>query len=170
MLPSQEILNEYFRYDQETGKLYWKKKSARKIIVGDEAGNLKPHGYIYIKFLGKDYRAHRIIYRMVYGDFNESLQIDHINGIRNDNRLVNLRLVTHQENSKNMSLSFRNTSGEIGIYWYKKYNKWRVNIKVNGKNKHIGYFTDFEEAIKARDKAYKEYDFHLNHGRSKVSV
>lgn len=84
-------------------------------------------------------------------------QVDHINMRGWDNRRDNLRLANNNQNMMNRKKLKSNTSGEKGIDWYKKYNKWRVRITVNGKPIHIGYFILLEDAKKAWKKAAEKY-------------
>lgn len=74
-----------------------------------------------------------------------------------DNRKSNLEIVTHSQNMMNMSIPKHNTSGRIGVGWNKCKNKWRAYICVNGKTMHIGYFKNFEDAVKARQEAEIKY-------------
>lgn len=156
----------YFRYDQSTGKLYWRLSKGRS-LKGSEAGSLdKSSGYVCIRLDGKLYQAHRIIWEMFNGPIPEGMQIDHINHIRCDNRLINLRLVTQKENRKNNSRQKNNTSGIAGVYWDKNRGKWHVQIKLDGKTRALGRFDDFFEACCARKSAERFLGFHINHGRS----
>lgn len=120
-------------------------------------------GYSVIQFKGKQSLTHRVAWFLTHGYWAK--EIDHINGNRNDNRLVNLRSVTRIENSKNACISKRNTSGYIGVGFDKKRNKWTASINVNYKRKALGYFDKKDEAITARKEAEVKYDFHVNHGR-----
>lgn len=158
----------YFRYDQSTGKLYWKlSKSKSRFPKGSEAGYLdKSSGYVCVTLDGKIYRSHRIIWEMFNGPIPKGMQIDHVNHIRCDNRLVNLRLVTQEENRKNISRQKNNTSGITGVYWDKSRGKWHVQIKLNGKTRGLGRFDDFFEACCARKSAERFLGFHPNHGRT----
>jgi len=97
------------------------------------------------------------------GEWPEN-QVDHINHIRNDNRWINLREVTHQENNKNCSLRVTNTSGFMGICWDTSRGLWKSQIMVDGKTKYLGRFKDKKQAIKARQEANILYNFHENHG------
>lgn len=173
-LPSQAMLNKILRYDGE--KLFWRE---RPVDMFEAAGEAKrwntryageeafttdgDNGYKQGRIFGRKYLAHRIIWKLVHGTDPE--QVDHINGIRDDNRIENLRSVTSQENLKNQKMCSNNTSGVMGVYWYKRLGKWSARIMVAGKNKHLGYFTDKFDAIKARKNAEKEHGFHTNHGR-----
>ena len=84
----------------------------------------------------KPYKAHRVIWKMVYG--SDPHYIDHINGDRTDNRISNLRSVTKAQNNRNKRLRSDNKSGVTGVHWYNPRNKWRVDVRYNGKTKHIG--------------------------------
>lgn len=92
--------------------------------------------------------------------------IDHINGNTQDNRLINLREVSHSENVKNARRRNDNTSGVSGVHWEKRRNKWRAYIKVANRRKYLGYFENFTDAVAARRAAEKLYNFHPNHGRA----
>ena len=158
---NQKILKKYLIYDPETGVFKWK-IARQRIKVGDVAGTLRSDGYIQIKLFNKLYLAHRLAWLYVNGEFPED-SMDHINGIKNDNRVANLRAVTHTENMRNRSLQSSNTSGHTGVYWYKekKEKKWRVRVK----NIDYGYFKYKQDAIKKSKEVYKELGFHKNHGR-----
>jgi hypothetical protein len=84
-------------------------------------------------------------------------QIDHINRIRTDNRISNLREVSHKQNHQNRSKSSHNTSGHSGVSWYKQKSRWRAQITHNQKDIHLGLFTNLEDAIAARKAAEKLY-------------
>ena len=99
-------MNQYFDY--RDGKLYWKVSTAQRIKVGQEAGTKLPSGYVRVRINKKRIMAHRIIWEMHYGKIPDSLQIDHINGVKDDNRIENLQLVTAKQNQqrKNYSKGF----------------------------------------------------------------
>jgi thiamine pyrophosphokinase len=88
---------------------------------------------------------HRVINKTPYG-----FETDHINGDRLDNRQCNLRTATHQQNQINRHHQKNNTSGVIGVNWNKNAGKWQACIKINGKNKHLGYFSNKNDAINTR--------------------
>jgi len=137
----------------------WNTKFAGKI-----AGTVNNNGYVRINNFGKLYQAHRLAFLYMEGTYPDE-QVDHIDHNRGNNKWSNLRPATHSENSRNLSLSSRNTSNIIGVYWYKGYQKWRAAIKINGKFKHIGYFSKKTDATKARKQAEIKYGFHANHGQ-----
>ena len=133
------------------GHLYWLKSRGNR-LAGDQAGCLETNGYRTIKVNRKLYKEHRLIFLMfnpTWDIFDYSLEIDHINCERNDNRIENLRLVTRQENAFNETKS-------KGYNWHKRRQKFRARIKINGEDKHLGYFDNEEDARSAYLKAKKE--------------
>ncbi len=181
-LPSPETLRKLLRYEPETGKLFWRE---RGIDWFEDGGHTAQHnmrswnsryagkealtavntdGYRRGTIFGTRYYAHRIIWTIVHGEWPQD-ELDHINGNPSDNRLENLRVVTHQENGRNQKLYCSNTSGVVGVSWHKRDETWRAEIKVDGKKIHLGYFDSFDDAVAARAAAEIELGFHANHGR-----
>lgn len=109
-------------------------------------------GYMQITILHKRYMAHRLMWNHVHGEIPEGLEIDHINGKKTDNRIENLRLVTHKQNQENWRQApvTNVTSGVKGVSFYPSSMKWRAQIKHNNRNHHLGYF----ESIDAAQSAY----------------
>ena len=159
MLTRKE-LKRLLHYDPETGEFTWRVNRRGTVRAGDVAGNLHPSGYIRIHINGRDYRAHRLAWLYIYGKWPK-YEIDHINHIRNDNRIVNLREASCGDNNRNQKLQSNNTSGVTGVSWYKLIQKYRVMIQ----QRHIGYYDTFEEAVKVRKAAEKKHGFHKNHGK-----
>jgi hypothetical protein len=149
-----ENVAEFFHY--QDGKLFWR-VSRGAARAGDEAGCLKSDGYIHIKINGESYVAHRIIWVLHYGEIPSGLQIDHINGDRADNRIENLRLATHTENSRNQKINKDNSCGLKGVSFNKSREKYSSQIQVNGKQKFLGYFTCPEDAHRAYIVAANQY-------------
>ena len=159
-------VNDYLSYDELSGNLIWQFKSSRKVIVGSVAGcKCKRDGYIKVRFDNKLYMAHRIIWEAVVGKIPEGMQIDHINHDRSDNRMENLRVVTHIENGMNQSMYVRNKSGVTGVSWQSRDKKWRAVISKDRKVISLGYFNNFDDAVVARLSAEIEFGYHVNHGR-----
>lgn len=175
-LPSQEELLSLLRYEPETGKLFWRERSEAMFDVkwqhktwnsrwsGKEAFTSLGDGYKRGSLFGQFVFAHRIIWKMVYGE-DPGGQIDHLNGDRADNRLQNLRVVDDAGNRKNQSIPKDNTSGRIGVHWHRAAKKWAAGIFSNGKSVHLGVFADFDDAVRARTAAEREFGFHENHGK-----
>ena len=137
-------LRNLLAYDPTTGHFTWKQRVAKCIHIGDKAGNPNKTGYVTIGLQKKVYKAHRLAWLHVHGDWPDGL-IDHINGVKSDNRLFNLRVVNETGNSENVRRpNKRNKSGFMGVIWFQ--NKWRANITINKKTKWLGDYTTPEEA------------------------
>jgi len=160
---TQKELRELLDYDSHTGVFKWK-VSFQNRVKGDVAGCIdKESGYIKIRLKGKLYRAHRLVWLYVYGKWPN--KIDHLNHIRDDNSLFNLREASSTENSRNQSKRKDNTSGYVGVTWNKARKKWKAQIRLKDTVKFLGYFQELEDAIKARKEAESKYKFHENHGK-----
>ena len=161
---TQDRLKELLRYDSDTGVFTWRVTSGNGIAIGDKAGFTRPNGAIYINLRGRRYMAHRLAWLYVHGEWPEH-DIDHIDHDPSNNRIVNLRSVTHQENGKNQSLSKLNKSGVSGVSFHKQTGKWTAQIFNNRKRIYLGVFVDKFIAICARKSAENKYGYHANHGR-----
>lgn len=153
--PEKNIIEHLFYYVD--GNLFWKNPSSLRVKNGTLAGYLDKKGYQIVCISGKNYRVHRLIWILHNGDISENLQIDHINGIKNDNRIENLRLSTNSQNACNVGKKINNTSGVKNVCWNKEIEKWAAYITVNGKTKHLGYFIDKNNAIDVATKSRKLY-------------
>ena len=165
-----EEVAKLFTYDRETGVLYWRIRDRNTIRHNYVAGSSKGtrDGYRRVRVNGKICQEHRVIMMLCFGHIPENAEIDHINHIRNDNRLVNLRFVTRGENLKNQSVSSKNTSGVTGVCFIKRLQKYVAQIKVNRKAIHLGYFETLEEAAAARAEANLKFNFNNNHGKGRA--
>jgi hypothetical protein len=158
-----ERLHDLLRFDPETGRFEWK-VPRRGVKRGSQPGTLRPDGYLQINLDGRVYKTHRLAWLAHYGEWPSGF-IDHINGDPTDNRIANLRSVSPAGNAQNQKLRCTNTSGEQGITWFARDNKWWVKLTKERRVIHIGYFDDMRDAVIARDAAYKAAGFHKNHGR-----
>ena len=140
---TQELLKHYFDYKDD--HLYWKNvvHLNQSKLIGQKAGFIHPTGYRHITFMGKQHKAHRLIWLYVYGEMPK--EIDHINGDRQDNRLENLRSVTRSQNQFNKAMAQNNTSGYRGVSWHKKSQQWVIRVCANGKSM-VKYVKDLELA------------------------
>ena len=155
-------------FEYLNGGLFWSISPSRGVKSGDPAGYKHPYGYLHVRYKGKNYKVHRIVWEMHYGPIPEGMTVDHINHVRDDNRIENLRVVSMHENNKNASRRDDNTTGVTGVYWRKDRNEWQAKIYTDGKQVHIGYFVNFQSAVNARLAAEKEFGFHQNHGNPKI--
>lgn len=183
-LPSQDVLNQLLRYDPETGKLFWRERPSSFFSDGYRTAEGKAanwnsrfagqeafvtphvHGHLSGVLNYRRYLAHRIIWKMMTGE--EPDTVDHENGIGSDNRWINLRSVTQQENTQNSGLSKNNTSGVNGVCWDKRRGKWYARIKVDRRNIFLGTFDTLQEAEAARLQANHDYGFHETHGQKRA--
>lgn len=100
------------------------------------------------------------------GPIPEGYEIDHMNGIRSDNRIENLRLVSRSINNKNKKMQSNNTSGFTGVVFVKRRGKWNARVKENGIQKNLGSFSTAIEANEAREKYLStRVSFTLRHGK-----
>lgn len=163
VIPTKELLRKYFLYIPFTGELIHKLPNGTNKSIGDSFGHLGNHGYLCGNLGSKSYLVHRLIWMYLYGYFPE--QVDHINHIRTDNRIENLREVSNLENLKNTSVSKNSKTGINGVCLHKPTGKYRAYIMVNRKQIHLGLFDSIDEAHKARLEANIQYGFHNNHGK-----
>lgn len=155
---------EAFRYDHNTGELYWKiKRSGRRNIDTGLAGTINSCGYKIVELDNKKYLAHRMIWEMLNGSIPKDMCIDHIDGDKLNNRIQNLRLVTLSINQRNSRLPKNNKFGICGIT--KRRNSKREYFTVSCGAKYIGIFDNFLEACCARKSAELRMNYHENHGR-----
>ena len=167
-----ELCRQLLRYDPDTGRLFWKDRSSDLFAesknrwggvhsaearaktwntryAGTEAFTASSiDDYLRGALLGKSYLAHRVVWAIVYGAWPES-EVDHVNMDRADNRMANLRAADHSENNRNRSVQSNNTSGLKCVSWHKGAGKWRAQIVLHGKPRHIGLFATSDEAYAA---------------------
>lgn len=150
---TQNFIKSVLNYDEKTGIFTWIKSN--KV-----AGYKQKDGYIRFNFENKHYRGHRLAWLYVYGEY-PTFHIDHVNGNTSDNRICNIRKCTRNQNMHNRRINKNNKIGIKGVCWNKRAEKWHVQIGLNGKVKHIGYFDDLELAElvsnEARDKYHREF-------------
>jgi hypothetical protein len=157
-------VREALEYDPVTGLFRWRDRprehfatkrafsSWNACFAGKGAGRQDDVGYRRISICGQVYKGHRIAWLYVTGRWPHA-EIDHVNGVKDDNRFANLREATRHENNRNSKRPRNNTSGLKGVCWHKRDGKCRAQIRVSGRNLCLGNFTTPEEAHAAYVKA-----------------
>ena len=177
-----DVCRKLLEYHPDTGILTWKEMGPEMFEdygVGGSSGNaarwnaqfagkpaLDHSGYGRRRtgtMLGVRFAAHRVIWAMVHNYWPDC--IDHIDGNPGNNKINNLRDVSHAENMKNRSLQTNNTSGVTGVSWNKIGQKWEAYIKINGTRRSLGRFKRFDDAVTSRLKAEKKEGFTDLHGK-----
>jgi len=155
---TQERLKELFTYAPD-GNLIWKVQKAKRTKIGSIAGwvNIDVHSqkYMNIEIDGKSYKLHRIIFMYHYGFVPK--RIDHIDGNRMNNKIENLREATASQNAMNSSVRKNSKSGFKNVFLDKVSGKWRVQLKINGKNYSFGSYKDLELADLVAQEARSKY-------------
>lgn len=149
---TQARLKELLNYDPETGVFVWKIRVNSKVAAGSVAGTLNSRGYTTITWDGKKLLAHRLAWLFVYGEWPTG-KLDHINRVRIDNRVVNLREASNSENSLNQSIRSDSSSGVRGVSYDPARCKWRAHITLNRKHINLGRFEHKDDALRARKSA-----------------
>jgi hypothetical protein len=158
-LLTQDDVVQLLNYDASTGVFSWKKKR-RGVKTGISLGSDNGFGYLRITVLGKSVYAHRLAWFYVHGVWPET--IDHINGCKSDNRIVNLKNCSISENNQNThGPQVNNKAQTLGVSWHKKAKKWQAHICVYKERKYLGLFDDVNEAHKAYLKEKEKLNVHL---------
>ena len=172
---TQDYLKLLLSYDEKTGVFTWRVRPIatfadrrgsltwNKRYAGNVAGSPDNKGYLRINFGGMKYKSHRLAWLYVYGEWPET--IDHINGVKSDNRIENLRDVSFKENMRNRPMTSKNQTGANGVELRKGRKKYISSISINRKWIYLGSFDSLADAEIARVNANKLYGFHENHGR-----
>jgi hypothetical protein len=138
-----EELRERLDYDPETGVFTWRRSESTRVKIGGVAGTYTEKGYVRVRVLGRPYRAHRLAWLYVRGVWPQD-QIDHINGIRDDNRIENLREATNAENQRNMKKRAGKRCALKGVHVAN--GRFRAVITVAYKRFYLGNYNTEEEA------------------------
>lgn len=151
-------LRECLDYNPDTGVFTWKISPRNRTLPGDVAGHLNDSGYLICCIDQQQIRLHRAAWAIYYGEMPPK-HIDHINRIRSDNRISNLRLASDAENVQNSTLRYNSKTGVKGVNYRKDTNKYSACITVDKKTIYLGCFDTLEEAQAARLEA--EIKYHL---------
>jgi hypothetical protein len=172
----------FVSYDSVSGALTWKRREFgmtfgpkrltdkgvryfNTLYAGAAAGSMRSGGYMDIRIMSHAFLTHRVAWALYMGEW-PLLQIDHINGVKTDNRIMNLRVVDAGENSRNFSRFRTNTSGQIGVHFDSVNQKWLASIYTDGRKYSLGRYAVFEDAVAVRKSAEKRLGFHPNHGKN----
>ena len=140
-------LHELLQYDESNGTFYWRRNSG-KGKAGSVAGTSNQKGYTVIRCQGRNYYAHRLAWFFVHGVW-PSGEIDHLDRVKSNNRLANLRVATSSQNKHNTTRRADNTSGFKGVSWRPSQLKWNARICIEGRNRSLGMFATPEQASAA---------------------
>lgn len=145
-----ERLKEVLDYNPVDGKFRWKTTSPwSKRKVGDVAGWPVTHGYLQLRIDGRLYLCHRLAWFYVHGKWPEP-ETDHFNGVKDDNRITNLREVSKHQNLANKDERSTSKSGARGVVWKSRSKSWEATITIRGEKRVLGRFDTIEGAIRAR--------------------
>lgn len=173
------LLRSLIDLDADTGLMKWKPRpenlfngcAKRSASVWNARYAARPvqfsihqDGYAKMRIFNQGFQVHRVVYALHNGAWPAG-HIDHINGIRTDNRPENLRSVTRAENNRNQKRHSTNTSGQMGVMWHRAARKWLARIYNKNQEIHLGLFVEFEDAVAARKAAEREYGYAEGHGR-----
>lgn len=169
-----EYLRECFTYNAETGLLIWNVRPSRHFPNNNDGGfntrfshrnaGTKLRDHLAVQVAGDKHYVHRIGWALHYGQYPDG-PLDHINGNGFDNRIVNLREVSHEDNTHNQKIRKNNKSGCMGVSYRKDSGKFTARINTPSGRKNIGVYANLDDAIAARKEAEKHYGYHENHGR-----
>lgn len=167
--PSIEYMRDRLIYDPLSGSFVWRRCALMAHAWNQKhAGNAAfitrhSNGYLIGAIDNRKLYAHDVAWAIHTGAWHED-DIDHDNGVRSDNRIINLRAVDRSANMRNQRLRTDNTSGVTGVSWCVAANKWAAQIAIGGKHVHLGLFPDIKDAADARRLADVQYGFHRRHG------
>lgn len=148
---TQDVLKQYLHYDKDTGIFTRLIRTSCSVKIGDVAGCVDC-GYIRLTLLGKKYHAHRLAWLYMTGKWPKQ-EIDHINGVRSDNKICNLREATHSENMKNYAKKSTNTSGYKGVSWSKRDRYWVASFNIGD----MHYKSHSHKTAKSASLAYQKF-------------
>ena len=156
----ENYIRENLRYDPETGHLWWIKHSdnplsKRRRRLDKPVGYKETKGYLCLNLFSTTWKCHRLAWFLYYGCWPKEV-LDHINGIRVDNKIENLREATQNQNEMNKKKKTECSSNYKGVWWCVNNKTWRARIRNNGTSKNLGSYTSEEAAACAYDKAARE--------------
>lgn len=148
---NEENIRQILHYDPESGFFIWKAPKM-KFYQGKRAGCVAVNGYRKIRLFGVLYSEHRLAFLYMTGEWPPH-EVDHVNRVKDDNRWVNLRKATNSQNQANKGKQKNNSSGHKGVSWCARSKKWIVQIKIQGKSRYLGLFSNISEAAAAYEQS-----------------
>jgi len=148
-----DFIKSIMKYDPKNGGLYWIKPTGARAKAGDRVGfNAGSMNYRKVQINNIGYMEHHLVWMLHHGSLS-TLDIDHINGDTQDNRIENLREATRSQNLCNQKIRSDNKSGIKGVFFVRSRDKWCATIQYDGLKKHLGYFDSIDDAVNARKNA-----------------
>lgn len=173
-----DTLSNLIRLDLTTGDMFWLPRDLdqfsshahgrmwnTRFADRPALASIRSDGYLEGFVNGSKVLAHRVVFCLSYGEWPTE-PIDHINGVRSDNRPVNLRMVTVAENNRNRAVSKNSRSGVMGVFWNAGKHAFDAEITSDGVKTRLGRFERFDDAVAARREAERLLGFVPTHGRA----
>ena len=157
---TQEKVRSLLYLNDSTGEFFWAAARSNRHPKDAKAGSVTSQGYVRINLLKRPVLAHRLAWLYVYGKWPDG-ELDHINGDPADNRICNLREVSHAKNMQNIHKKSNTVSGIKGVSLFRGL-QWKAQITHQYKATHLGYFATKEEAALAYAKAATVMHTHNN--------
>lgn len=150
-----ERLKELFYYHPSSGD-FVRLQDASNTRAGEQAGSPNTHGYLRIMIDGVRYPSHRLAVFYMTGVWPHK-EVDHRDTVKWHNWWSNLRHARRSQNRCNQSSYKNNKLGLKNIYWYPRYQKYKVSVQFEYERTNVGYFENLEDAVVARDAALKKH-------------
>lgn len=157
MIRRQELIN-ILSYNPITGHMIWKEDRVANKVQGCIAGSLSTQGYITISIDGANFRAQRLIWLYMTGDWPKG-DVHHKDGNKVNNKWQNLELLNRSNHKKIGSIRSDNKTGVVGVCWKKDRDKFHAQIRCDYKNINLGYYDNLTDAVMARWKGELEYNY-----------
>lgn len=150
-----DLLRSLLAYDPQTGRISWLVNRGKRVKAGDLAGSVNSRGYLQVKVCQRNFTSHRLAWAIHHGAWPEG-EVDHINGVKTDNRIANLRDVPRTLNAQNILRGRRNNKqGLLGVS--PNGDRWKASIRHEGRQVHLGTFDTTHEAHAAYVAAKREF-------------
>lgn len=152
-------LKDRYSYDPDSGVISRLKRYGRSRAVIGPITSTSREGYVIVNHGQEKFKAHRLAFLFMLGRMPDG-DIDHIDGVRSNNKWSNLRAASRSENMKNIGGRKNNASGFRGVSFYARDGRWKAQAQIDGKKYFLGHFDTPQEASEAYETFAK-----LTHGR-----